>query len=312
MSITEFSCPFLRRGKFPCVALAGSVALDQMAPARERLLLAAPPPPAWLTNAAVGLVVSATGVLRSTFESGPLGHCGCWVATAVLCTAVLLVLGWVCARVREGRLLAALPWWGETALCFALPHATGAMPMGWDPATGAFVALGLLCALLESSLLLRRRPRAAYMLHALNHLAHAYGKPLPLAPSELPLTFLRAGLNYALARHARARLAPWADALLATARHRRVLGLAASGAEDGTARRVWRRLTLETHPDKHLCNTGSATTAAADLGILKEARDALEALPSELQRAANRPWRRDDFAWLLGLVARVGCIETVA
>lgn len=72
MSITEFSCPFLRRGKFPCVALAGSVALDQMAPARERLLLAAPPPPAWLTNAAVGLVVSATGVLRSTFESGPL------------------------------------------------------------------------------------------------------------------------------------------------------------------------------------------------------------------------------------------------
>ena len=75
---------------------------------------------------------------------------------------------------------------------------------------------------------------------------------------------------------------------------------------------MWRRLTLESHPDKHLCNTGSATTAAADLGILKEARDALEALPSELQRAANRPWRRDDFAWLLGLVARVGCIETVA
>ena len=108
-----------------------------------RLLLAAPPPPAWLTNAAVGLVVSATGVLRSTFESGPLGHCGCWVATARVCTAVLLVLGWVCARVREGRLLAALPWWGETALCFALPHATGAMPMGWDPATGAFVALGI-------------------------------------------------------------------------------------------------------------------------------------------------------------------------
>ena len=48
------------------------ISLSFEARARERLLLAAPPPPAWLTNAAVGLVVSATGVLRSTFESGPL------------------------------------------------------------------------------------------------------------------------------------------------------------------------------------------------------------------------------------------------
>ena len=240
-------------------------------------LLVVSPPPAWLVSATISQVVSATGALRTTFESPVTGRCCCWVATAVLCTVAVAALGWMCVLLPD-RLLTALPRWGETALCFALQHATG--DMGWDPATVAFVALGIVCALLESRLLLRRRPLASYVLHALRHLAHAYGKPLPLALSELPLTFLRAGMKYALARYARARLARAADALLAAARHRRVLGLAASGAEDGTARKAWRQKTRSSHPDKNL-HTGTVrhtTSECADMSILKEARDALEAL----------------------------------